>query len=171
MKPRQNIYVGQRFEKLVVLGYAGTRSTHRRYKVKCDCGTEFETYGFHLKQGNTTSCGCTSGKTRRPIERKEHGHSNSPTYSSWCNAKSRCYNPNDKEYANYGERGIVMADAWKENFEQFLADMGERPDGMTLDRIDYNKGYEPGNCRWVNSHIQTSNRRTPNLKKLQKIFS
>ena len=164
----QNIVIGQQFGILTVIEFVGVRSTHKRYKVRCECGTEVEVYGFHLRQGNKTHCGCLTNK--KPITRHEHQQSNSPTYSSWCNAKSRCYNPNDKEYENYGQRGIKMHDSWKEDFPQFLKDMGERPVNTTLDRIDFNKDYEPGNCRWVNSHIQQLNRRTSNLKQLQKIF-
>lgn len=82
-----------------------------------------------------------------------------PTYRSWECMKSRCNNPNDPCYSIYGGRGIAVADAWS-GFAQFLSDMGERPEGTTLDRIDVNKGYEPGNCRWATAQVQASNKRS-----------
>jgi hypothetical protein len=88
-----------------------------------------------------------------------HGKADSPTYHSWEAMKQRCMNENDKQYPEYGGRGIVVCDEWQ-NFEQFLADMGERPDGYSIDRIDNDAGYNPENCRWTDHQTQCRNRRS-----------
>src|SRR5690606_34445144 len=94
--------------------------------------------------------------------RIKHGHSSSgkltPTYSAWTGMLTRCRNPKDKNYENYGGRGITVCNSWLD-FPAFLADMGEAPPGMSLDRIDVNGGYEPGNCRWATADQQSNNKR------------
>lgn len=85
----------------------------------------------------------------------------SPEYESWMAMKSRCLNPNATGYEAYGGRGITICDAWRYDFEAFFADMGERPVGTSLDRIDNDRGYESGNCRWATAKEQAANRRRP----------
>lgn len=100
-----------------------------------------------------------------------HGHASSvngkrtlsPTYQSWQHMVHRCTNPSNSAFHCYGGRGIGVCDRWR-TFENFLADMGERPPGLTLDRIDNSKGYEPGNCRWATKRAQSFNRRTNRLE-------
>jgi hypothetical protein len=102
----------------------------------------------------------------------EHGHSGgkgkrrSGTYSSWRDAKARCFNQSHRTYTLYGGRGITMCDRWRTSFAAFLADMGECPPGLTLDRIDNNGNYQPGNCRWATRHEQQQNRRDNRLVEL-----
>lgn len=92
-----------------------------------------------------------------------HGHAkkrqHTRTYRSWCNMLTRCHNPSNKAFQNYGKRGIVVCEKWRHSFVNFLADAGECPDGLTLDRIHNDVGYEPGNIRWVSRAVQAANRR------------
>ena len=97
------------------------------------------------------------------IEPQKHNKYKTKTYNSWDNMKQRCYNPKRKEYANYGGRGIEVCESWRNSFVSFFEDMGERPDGYTLDRIDVNGNYEPGNCRWVDWKTQATNKRKKEL--------
>lgn len=135
---------------------------------KCDCGAEISVSGHDLQSGCQRSCGCM--KYRWIAEaRKKHGHSHnrrrpkskgpSPTYSSWMAAKMRCSNPASPKFSFYGGRGIRMCQDWMDSFERFLADMGERPPHHTLDRINSDGDYEPGNCRWASHKLQANNRR------------
>lgn len=126
----------------------------RRYVFRCDCGTEKLMSLQNVKSGVSRSCGCRMGKF-------EHGHAGreTPTYNTWQAMRARCHNPKHSAYSRYGAKGISVCDRWRGSFSAFLADMGERPEGSTLDRIDNSKGYEPGNCRWATSAQQYENKR------------
>ena len=138
---------GHRFGRLVVLGRQGrTANGKALWLCQCDCGNTSIVQGCNLRSGNSNSCRCY------------HHESNTPTWTCWKNMHQRCANPNHNSYKHYGGRGIAVCDRWYE-FANFLADMGERPVGLSLDRIDNDAGYSPDNCRWATSQQQAKNRR------------
>lgn len=131
------------------------------WTCRCDCGTVLEVNSESVTAGRTASCGCRSEATRF---RKTHGHSRansgapSETYVSWTRMKDRCMNEKHESYHRYGGRSIRICERWLDSFENFLLDMGERPVGMSLDRINNEGNYEPGNCRWATPKQQAMNR-------------
>lgn len=145
----KTIEPGTRFGKLVVLGYMEDPRPGAYWLCQCDCGSEVTRAGGSLRAGLTISCGCAQ---------KPRGWYRSPAWHSWWGMKNRCLNPNDTHYEYYGGRGITVCDRWLE-FTNFLADMGERPAGLTLDRVDTDGDYEPGNCRWATWSEQRMNQR------------
>lgn len=151
---------GKRFGKLVVIGLAGIVNRKTQWTAVCDCGNKTIVAGSTLNCGNTKSCGCL----RREIglingaNRKTHGMSKTPTYSSWKAMHSRCYKKSDISYRNYGGRGIKVCARWN-SFDIFWADMGTAPEGMSIDREQINGDYEPSNCKWSTNTEQGRNTR------------
>lgn len=153
---------GQRYGRLVVQGPVAAIKRKYHWHCICDCGTSCEVSMYNLKNGNTKSCGCLHKQIVSATIAKTnltHSHSFSKTYESWIGMKSRCNNPNASNYHNYGGRGIAVCDSWSD-FENFLADMGERPEGTSIGRINVNGNYEPTNCRWETAKEQGCAMRT-----------
>lgn len=136
---------------------------HIQWKCVCDCGKTVICEGANVRSGNTKSCGCLEREVMSHIK-TTHGHTKgrttTPTFRTWCAMWTRCTNPHQKDHRNYVDRGISVCARW-EKFECFLADMGERPPGMTLDRINPDGNYELENCRWATVLDQARNRRKP----------
>ncbi len=125
---------------------------------KCECGQFTTVTGHELSCGDTSSCGCIKKEKTASINRT-HGMAGNPTYRSWQAMKERCFNLENANYPSYGEKGISVCYRWN-FFEFFLEDMGERPQGTTLDRINPFDDYKPSNCRWATTEVQSGNRRT-----------
>lgn len=162
----------KKFHRLLVVAKAPSRNQRAYWLCVCDCNKSVEVTTSSLTTGNTKSCGCWKRQIASEKARKQsfkHGHSGgvitnsraSLTYRSWTSMLTRCNNPKATQYYNYGGRGITVCDRWQgvDGFSNFLADVGERTKGNTLDRIDVNKNYEPGNCRWSTPQVQMKNRR------------
>lgn len=163
--------VGQRFGRLFVSARGPNKGTKATWQCACDCGqpSRFALTTHDLRSGKTRSCGCLRAEMMRAEGGKrlyKHGQAGSHvggsapptrTYRSWLAMHRRCRNP-EKIY--YAGRGITVCERWS-SFENFLADMGERPERKTLDRINVDGNYEPSNCRWATAKEQAENRRKP----------
>jgi hypothetical protein len=145
--------VGSKYGKLTVLSRAeNDRFGRTRWNVVCDCGTKKVIALYQMNSGHTKSCGCIRGRSNF-----RHGGRGTPTHNTWVGMKQRCLYPKHDEYARYGGRGIQVCERWM-TYENFLADMGEKPEGMTIERENSDGNYEPANCRWATMKEQNRNR-------------
>lgn len=150
---------GLTFGNLRVTGEAGRdRRGRGLWKCSCSCGTIKVVASYFLRCGDTVSCGCLRAKKIGALNRS-HGMADTPIYNLWRAMHMRCRLPNSTAFKWYGGRGISVCRRWLK-FENFFTDMGHRPHGRSLDRINNDGNYEPGNCRWATPKEQVTNRRT-----------
>lgn len=161
----RRIQIGDNFNFLTVVAKAPCIGKHRRHYWKCECvcGNTKNIRASHIISGHIKSCGCKM-KELVSLSNKRHGYSHSKTYVAWEGMKQRCLTPAHKAYKHYGGRGISICKRWMK-FENFLADMGEVPEGKTLERKNNNKGYTPDNCVWATHLEQGRNRRNNKIIK------
>lgn len=161
---------GQRFGRLVVEGRCPSTGGQARWECTCDCGAATQVVSQALRSGAVVSCGCLKNeKTKQRFTK--HGEAGpgrrSPEYTAWSNMIRRCENPDGEDFHLYGARGVKVWCGWRTSFEAFLAGVGRRPGpGFSLDRIETNGNYEPGNVRWATASTQANNKRNNRLVEL-----
>lgn len=146
-------FAGKRFGRLTVV----SRAEGKRWLSICDCGRTATPTAQNLTSGKSKSCGCLSREMASSLKRT-HGASNTPAHNTWSGMIQRCTNPNTKQYSDYGGRGITVCEEWRD-FSAFLRDMGQPPNGYTIERKDNDKGYNKENCIWADRKTQQRNRR------------
>jgi len=164
--PRYLDIAGQKFGRATALEFMGVNSGRSAmWRFRCDCGEVFEALARDLRSGRVQSCGCFRLERVAAANKKRlttHGASFTRTHNIWRGMLARCRNPNRDKFKYYGGRGVKVCERWQgpQGFANFLADMGEAPDGLTLDRHPNADGdYEPGNCRWATWSEQRKNQR------------
>jgi hypothetical protein len=152
---------GLQYGRLTVINRADVpqpKDKQAVWECLCECGNTILAKGGYLQSGQTKSCGCLRSDSSRERQYK-HGGKKTPTYEIWKGMNSRCSNVKNKQYADYGGRGINVCDGWREDYTQFLADMGARPEGLSIERINNDLGYSKDNCKWATHTEQMNNTR------------
>lgn len=153
--PRRQDLTGQKWNMATALSFVRVANSNAVWLWKCDCGNEFEAVAQLVKRGHIKACGCMRGE--------RHGKSYDVEYSTWQTMNNRCSRPLAANYKYYGGRGISVCDRWKNSFSAFYADMGKRPSNAhSIDRVNNDGNYEPGNCRWATAKEQSANKRKYN---------
>lgn len=160
-------YTGERFGRLVVIGKSHTDNNKKIvWKCLCDCGNEALARTHDLKTGHTNSCGCYQREMTSKASRT-HGMRHTKIYHTWLDMKDRCFNPKNKRFEDWGGRGITVCDEWKHDFQAFHDHVSRLPHfgeaGYSIDRINNDGNYEPGNVKWSTATEQNRNKR--NVKK------
>ena len=152
----------ERFGRLLVVSVAPRGKFNEiRWNCKCECGRESVVSASSLRNGTTKSCGCLKSellKSNKTIKNFRHGGTNTSEYSSWTSMRDRCKNPKNVGWKSHGGRGIKVCSRWND-FKNFLQDMGKKPDGFWIDRINNNGHYVPSNCQWVSPSENLKNTR------------
>ena len=166
MGKKREIPTGTKFGKLTIVKevepyFNSSGQSYRKFECLCDCGEVKNILLQHLVCGRSTSCRCGQLESAT-----KHGYRNHTLYSIYEMMLNRCYNKNNKDYHNYGGRGISVCDEWRNSIEQFISDMGQRPSKKhSVDRINNNGNYSPSNCKWSTPKEQANNRRKRNINK------
>lgn len=159
--PRVKNITSMQFNKLFVLGFAGVTATRAAiWTCLCECGKIVNVPASNLRR--QISCGCEARKNAIKAS-TTHGMSKTSEFNIWSGMRKRTRSINDKYYPRYGAKGIGMSDEWFDSFEQFYEDMGPRPKGCSIDRVDNSKGYSKENCRWASFNQQNRNKSSNHL--------
>ncbi len=162
MNVRRNLQ-GQRFGRLLAIERGPNQGYRVMWRCVCDCGTECLVDSPNLVSGNTRSCGCLRDElsaARMHVTAATHRLTHTREYEAWNRMRQRCFDPNSQDYARYGGRGITVCDRWRNDAAAFYADMGPKPSPRhSIDRLNSDGPYEPGNCRWATAKEQCATRR------------
>lgn len=161
---RRRTYIdmfGKKYGRLTVLEISGADKKGRKIlRCACDCGSEVNIMAYSIISGNTKSCGCFSAECILKGNNRKHGMCKTPEYKTWAGMIKRVENINGDDYKDYGGRGIKISKRWRNDFQNFLKDMGKRPSpNHSIERINNNGNYSKHNCKWVDGHHQARNKR------------